>query len=144
MPELPEVETIRLGLEQNVIGLRITDIEALNLKSFQSSAQTADEHAIGAAIVGLERRGKVLIMRLDSGYSLLFHLKMTGQMVLVKPDGARYAGGHPTKSMADALPDKSTKVIFRLSDGSHPCTLTTSEFLAGLSWFPMPRCCATP
>jgi formamidopyrimidine-DNA glycosylase len=118
MPELPEVETIRVGLSQNIVGLKLTDIEVLNLKSFHSSAELTDKYAINAAIIRLERRGKVLIMRLDTGYSLLFHLKMTGQMVLVKPDGQRYAGGHPTKSMADVLPDGSTKVIFRLSDGS--------------------------
>ncbi len=118
MPELPEVETIRLGLEQKTLGLEITDIEVLHPKSFQSSAELADAQAIGATITGLDRRGKVLIIHLSTSYSLLFHLKMTGQMVLAKADGQRYAGGHPTKSMADTLPDKSTKVIFRLSDGS--------------------------
>lgn len=115
---MPEVETIRAGLAEKVVGLRLTDIEVLHPKSFQSPAELADQYAIGATITGLDRRGKVLIMELDSGYSLLFHLKMTGQMVLVKAGGERYAGGHPTKSMADTLPDKSTKVIFRLSDGS--------------------------
>ncbi len=69
-------------------------------------------------ITKIGRKGKVLIIELDTGYSLLFHLKMTGQMVLVKSGGERYAAGHPTKSMADQLPDKSTKVIFRFSDGS--------------------------
>ncbi len=118
MPELPEVETIRLGLEHNIIGLRITDIEVLHCKSFQSPADLADRYAIGAHVARLDRRGKVLIIELDSGYSLLCHLKMTGQMVLVKPGGTRYAGGHPTKSMAEALPDKSTKIIFRFNDGS--------------------------
>ncbi len=118
MPELPEVETIRMGLSQNIIGLKIDDIEVLHPKSFQSSTELIDEKAIGSKIIGLDRRGKVLIMQLNSGYSLLFHLKMTGQMVLVTKGGERYAGGHPTRSMADHLPDKSTKVIFRLSDGS--------------------------
>ncbi|HUC87154.1 MAG TPA: bifunctional DNA-formamidopyrimidine glycosylase/DNA-(apurinic or apyrimidinic site) lyase [Candidatus Saccharimonadales bacterium] len=118
MPELPEIETIRIGLASNIIGLRITDLEVLHPKTFQSASALADSFAIGATITKLERRGKVLIIELDSGYSLLFHLKMTGQMVLVKPGGGRYAGGHPTKSMAEALPDKSTKIIFRLSDGS--------------------------
>lgn len=118
MPELPEVETIRVGLQQHIIGLRLSDIEVLHLKSFQSSAELADSHAIGATITGLERKGKVLIMHLSTSYSLLFHLKMTGQMVLVQADGQRYAGGHPNRSMADQLPDKSTKIIFRLSDGS--------------------------
>lgn len=118
MPELPEVETIRVGLQGAIVGLRITDIEVLNPKSFHSEPELADAQAIGARVDRLDRRGKVLIMELDSGYSLLFHLKMTGQMVLVGPDGARSAGGHPTKSMAEALPDKSTKVIFRFDDGS--------------------------
>ncbi|TAK89056.1 bifunctional DNA-formamidopyrimidine glycosylase/DNA-(apurinic or apyrimidinic site) lyase [Patescibacteria group bacterium] len=118
MPELPEVETIRRGLEQTVIGRRIVDVESLHPKSLQTSAELIDEHAIGSDIVEFKRFGKVLVMRLSSGWSLLFHLKMTGQIVLVGPDGARHAGGHPTRSMADKLPDKSTKIIFRLDDGS--------------------------
>jgi len=118
MPELPEVETIRVGLQSKIVGLRITNIEVLEPRSFQASADLADTGAIGARVAKLKRRGKVLIMELDSGYSLLFHLKMTGQMVLVGPKGERSAGGHPTKSMADDLPDRSTKVIFRFDDGS--------------------------
>jgi formamidopyrimidine-DNA glycosylase len=118
MPELPEVETIRRGLSQTIIRLKIVDVESLHPKSLQSSPELIDKQAIGATIVELERRAKVLIIHLSSGYSLLFHLKMTGQMVLVRKGGERYAGGHPSKSMADTLPDKSTKVIFRLSDGS--------------------------
>lgn len=118
MPELPEVETIRVGLEPAIVGLRLQDIEVLHPKSFQAAAELADTYAIGARITKLDRRGKVLIVELSSGYSLLFHLKMTGQLVLVKAGGERYAGGHPTRSMAEALPDKSTKIIFRLSDGS--------------------------
>lgn len=118
MPELPEVETIRRGLAANIVGLVILGIEVLHLKSFASPVELIDAEAIGATITALDRKGKVLIIELSNGYSLLFHLKMTGQMVLVQPSGERYAGGHPTKSMADVLPDKSTKVIFRLSDGS--------------------------
>lgn len=118
MPELPEVETIRRGLEQTIVGRQIVDVESLHPKSLQTSAELIDEHAIGSKIVGFERFGKVLVIRLSSDWSLLFHLKMTGQMVLVRPDGNRYAGGHPTRSMADKLPDKSTKIIFRLDDDS--------------------------
>jgi formamidopyrimidine-DNA glycosylase len=118
MPELPEVETIRLGLSQTVVGLKIIDVAILHVKSFQSPVDHVQAHVLGAEITALERRGKVLIMELDNGYSLLFHLKMTGQIVLVRPGGERYAGGHPTNSMASQLPDKSTKVLFQLSDGS--------------------------
>lgn len=118
MPELPEVETIRRGLAQTVVGLTITGVESLHPKSLQADPELVDERAIGAKIDGFDRFGKVLAIKLSSGYSLLFHLKMTGQLVLVNVDGKRYAGGHPTNSMADRLPDRSTKIIFRLSDGS--------------------------
>ncbi len=77
-----------------------------------------DEFVIGATVTELDRRAKVLIIHLNTNHSLMIHLKMTGQMVLVAPDGGRQAGGHPTPSMAGELPDKSTKVIFRLKDGN--------------------------
>lgn len=118
MPELPEVETIRLGLNQYLVGQEIVDVEIFNLKSFPAPASQIDEQVIGSTVLELQRRAKVLIMPLSSGHSLLFHLKMTGQIVLVAPDGQRSAGGHPTSSMADALPDSSTRVVFRIQDGS--------------------------
>jgi formamidopyrimidine-DNA glycosylase len=118
MPELPEVETIRRGLERTLIGHRIINVEKLHSKSFQSSELDINKHVLGASVSGIDRRGKVLIVHLNSGYSLLFHLKMTGQIVLVYPDGHRSAGGHPTPSMSGGLPDKSTKVIFMLDGGS--------------------------
>jgi formamidopyrimidine-DNA glycosylase len=57
------------------------------------------------------------MVELDRGYTMLFHLKMTGQMVLVKADGERFAGGHPTESMAAMLPDRSTRVAFGFVSG---------------------------
>jgi formamidopyrimidine-DNA glycosylase len=71
----------------------------------------------GARIERVRRRGKVLVWDFSDERSLLFHLKMTGQMVLVKPDGERFAGGHPTGSMAAGLPDKSTREVFEFSSG---------------------------
>jgi formamidopyrimidine-DNA glycosylase len=118
MPELPEVETIRRGLEANIVGRQISDVEVLNPKSFPASADLVDAEVIGAKVKTLERRAKVLIINLSTGYSLLFHLKMTGQMVLVGSSGDRFAGGHPTKSMADTLPDNSTRVVFLFQNGA--------------------------
>jgi formamidopyrimidine-DNA glycosylase len=71
----------------------------------------------GATVTHVERHGKVLVMRLDNGQALLFHLKMTGQVVLEKADGERFAGGHPTESMAAGLPDRSTRVVFEFASG---------------------------
>lgn len=117
MPELPEVETIRRGLELGLVGQVIKGVEVLNEKTFMAPSQFINEAVVGQSVKHLDRRAKVLIWDLDNGYSLLFHLKMTGQVVLVKADGERFAGGHPTPSMASELPDRSTRVEFELASG---------------------------
>lgn len=117
MPELPEVETIRRGLELGISSQTITGVEVLWNGSFPVPPDLIQQIVVGATIKHLTRRAKVLIIELDNGYSILFHLKMTGQMVLVKADGERFAGGHPTRSMRDGLPDSSTKVIFSFATG---------------------------
>jgi formamidopyrimidine-DNA glycosylase len=117
MPELPEVETIRRGLELGLTSQKISGVEVLWAKSFPAPPDLIQQIVVGATVKHLGRRAKVLMIELDNGYSMLFHLKMTGQMVLEKADGERFAGGHPTKSMRDSLPDSSTKVIFSLESG---------------------------
>jgi formamidopyrimidine-DNA glycosylase len=82
---------------------------------------------VGAAIASVERRGKALIVGLAADgaavaggepWCLLIHLKMTGQLVYVDPErGERYGAGHPSGSLVDALPDKSTRVTLRLDRG---------------------------
>lgn len=115
MPELPEVETIRIGLNEHIIGQRIDDVEILYSK-FLNNEQVNDA-IIGQTIGRLERRAKVLIIELSGGHSLLVHLKMTGQIVLLEENGERFAGGHPTGSMAASLPDKSTRIIVTFASG---------------------------
>lgn len=115
MPELPEVETIRIGLSQYIIGQTVKSVDVLWSKNL--TVEQVSSAVIGASIVGLERRAKVLIIELNNGYSLLAHLKMTGQMVLVQANGERFAGGHPTGSMAAQLPDKSTRIVFTFASG---------------------------
>lgn len=139
MPELPEVETIKRGLAEHVVGQKITGVKRKWAKTLQDGGRhpavpatpaQIKKHVIGAKVTGLRRRGKVLIIDLDNGYSLLFHLKMTGQIVFesdnsktalrAKGEGLsqRFAGGHPTKSLESKLPDRSTRIIFELNDGS--------------------------
>lgn len=118
MPELPEVETIRRGLEQAIAGRIFTRVESLHPKSLQTPMKLLEDKLVRAKITSFDRFGKVLVVNLNSDYSLMMHLKMTGQVVLVQPSGERSAGGHPTRSMADKLPDSSTKLIFDLDDDS--------------------------
>jgi formamidopyrimidine-DNA glycosylase len=117
MPEGPEVETIRRGLELGIVGQTIAGVGVLFEGSFPAGAAERAARLEGAAVTHLARYGKVLALELSSGYALLFHLKMTGQLVLVKADGERFAGGHPTESMAATLPDRSTRVVFEFASG---------------------------
>lgn len=115
MPELPEVETIRVGLAARLIGQTISAVEVLWPKSL--SPAEAVSTIVGQEIVALDRRAKVLIIELKNDYSLLIHLKMTGQLVLAQQTGERLAGGHPSASMAAELPDRSTRVVFNMVSG---------------------------
>ncbi|GAC1371549.1 MAG: bifunctional DNA-formamidopyrimidine glycosylase/DNA-(apurinic or apyrimidinic site) lyase [Candidatus Saccharimonadales bacterium] len=117
MPEGPEVETIRRGLELSIVGQTVAGMELLWERSWLAAREMAAQVVTGAKVVHVARRAKLLLIELDNEYSLMFHLKMTGQLVLVKLDGERYAGGHPSGSMASALPDSSTRVVFKFESG---------------------------
>lgn len=70
---------------------------------------------VGARITAVKRRAKVLLIELDSEYSLVIHLKMTGQLVF---RGEQHFGaGHPNGSLIGELPDRSTRVTFTFDDG---------------------------
>ena len=115
MPELPEVETVRRGLEKLVVGRVITKVKILNEKSFQASNADVKNFVVGAKIVAARRRAKVLILDLDDDFSLVIHLKMTGQIVF-RDDDENWGAGHPTNSFVADLPDKSTRVEFELGE----------------------------
>ncbi|MBQ6147373.1 bifunctional DNA-formamidopyrimidine glycosylase/DNA-(apurinic or apyrimidinic site) lyase [Candidatus Saccharibacteria bacterium] len=112
MPELPEVETIRRGLEKRILNKKIVQVKVLEKKSFIGEA----EEVLGRKIEKLGRRGKVLIIELSKGESFLIHLRMTGQLIYIGRE--RFAGGHPNESFVEELPNKQTRVIIEFSDGA--------------------------
>lgn len=122
MPELPEVETIRRGLGRLLPGKKI--LSAIHIdspKSFPNPTAEVDSFMIGASVVSVRRRAKVLLIELDSDYTLVVHLKMTGQLVYVDSSQSiepRFGGGHPTDSLIGQLPDRSTRVVVKFTDGS--------------------------
>lgn len=116
MPELPEVETVRIGLSKLISGMKITKVTHDWPKSFPNAPEDIKQFLVGAKILAVKRRAKVLLIELDSKYSLIIHLKMTGQMVFVGKQ--RFGAGHPSDSLINDLPDKSTRVTFVFSDGS--------------------------
>lgn len=105
MPELPEVETVRKGLEQLVVGQTIASvavfwpriIEMPEVPLFQAFLQ-------GQEILAIERRGKFLILKLTD-FDLVSHLRMEGKY--------EYFPAAET-----AIQDKHTHVIFHMQDGS--------------------------
>jgi formamidopyrimidine-DNA glycosylase len=117
MPELPEVETVRAGLARLLPGLQIKDVWHDWPKSFPNAASDVDQFLLGAKIQGIRRRAKVLIIDLSTKYSLVIHLKMTGQLVF-RSKKERFGAGHPNASLVGDLPDKATRVIFTFQDAS--------------------------
>jgi formamidopyrimidine-DNA glycosylase len=103
MPELPEVETIKRELAPLVTGQRIKSVEFLWAKTLLSpSIAEFDSRVNGRRITELGRRGKYLIVRLDSGDSILVHLRMTGSFLVGR---------------GKELPDNHTRATIHLDDG---------------------------
>lgn len=84
MPELPEVETIVKGLRERLLGKLISEIYPLKNLALKSRSLTDIYHLCGAKIVDINRRGKYIIFLLSEDEALLFHLGMTGQLLLMK------------------------------------------------------------
>lgn len=85
MPELPEVETVCRQLEPELEGRRIERLEVLDARWCRPLPPVELEAAVtGRTIVGLGRRGKYLLLGLDGAQTLVMHLRMTGNLVLVE------------------------------------------------------------
>jgi formamidopyrimidine-DNA glycosylase len=89
VPELPEVETIRAGLESHLVGRTFKHVEIADsrLTRPHDPVETAAE-LTGETVAALERRGKYLVVRFASGRVLLIHLRMTGSLLLIRDGGA--------------------------------------------------------
>jgi formamidopyrimidine-DNA glycosylase len=85
MPELPEVEVVRRGLADHVVGRELTAVRVHHpraVRRHEAGAADLTARLLGTRIVGTGRRGKYLWLTLDSGEALVVHLGMSGQMLL--------------------------------------------------------------
>lgn len=91
MPELPEVETVRRGLEEQLVGRVFTGLERLEWPRTIAtpSPDVLAERIAGRRVRGVGRRAKLLIIGLDGGEHLVIHLRMTGQVQVVRGDTPR-------------------------------------------------------
>ncbi len=119
MPELPEVETVCRQLEPELEGRRVEQLEVLDERWTRPAPAAQVERALAnATIEGLGRRGKYLLLGLDGGRTLVMHLRMTGNLVLVEgeervdpSEGMRLYEGERSTS------ERHLRARFMLDDG---------------------------
>jgi len=126
MPELPEVEALRLGLLNHLIGRKITDVQVFKPKLVYSNSNKRIECSYkknefetelkNQVFKSIKRRAKNLIFEFESGKIMLVHLKMTGQMVY-QDANTTTLGGHPIELSENKLPNKHSHIIFDLDEG---------------------------
>jgi len=110
MPELPEVQSVKLQLDKFLVGHIIEDV-----KVNTPSIITGDVNKItGAKVKNIRRFGKVLVFDTDKNFSIVSHIKLTGQFIYRGPNLKR--GKELSKKVVGGLGGKHTHVIFQLSD----------------------------
>ncbi len=111
MPELPEVETVKIGLQKYLVGHKILDVEVKVPKLFQGDPK----NLTGAKATGIRRVGKGLIIDLNNGYSMAIHIKLTGQLIY---RDEKTKNVQVSKEKVGQLPSNATHVIFTLDKGA--------------------------
>ena len=118
MPELPEVEGLCRDLSRALPGRSIAEFDLRLPKVFHPSPGLGPVDLVGATFETVRRRAKMLVFRLSKDLSVVTHLRLSGQLVLVKGGEVLVAGGHPVPGFGAPLPHKSTHAIFTLDDDS--------------------------
>jgi len=125
MPELPEVETVRRDLLKHLIGAVFQDIKIINFKNVAPRAAFLAKFLQAKKIKDISRRGKLLIVQLEAVKDfpyLLFHLKMTGQLIYQDNKSSLF-GGHSLSNQSfeaavgGSLPNKFTRAYFSFKQG---------------------------
>ena len=114
MPELPEVETIKLGLNKYLVGHKIENVEVKLPRIF--TGDTKD--IVNTKIISVERFGKGLVINLSNGYCIAIHIKLTGQLIYNDLSFVRNRNIHLSKAKVGTLPNKFTHIIFDLDKGA--------------------------
>jgi formamidopyrimidine-DNA glycosylase len=111
MPELPEVETVRRGLEPVMTGQVIAQADVRRPDLRWPLPPRMAERLTGARVLGLRRRSKYILADLDTGETLLIHLGMSGRMLLSGAMLGQFYQNHPA-------PAKHDHVILDMADGA--------------------------
>jgi formamidopyrimidine-DNA glycosylase len=116
MPELPEVETVRRGLEPILVGNAFARVEQRRPDLRFPLPKHFGERLSGRKVESLDRRAKYLLARLDDGEVLVMHLGMTGHFTIDHANGKTNAPGQFAHPVADT--PKHEHIVFHLGDGT--------------------------
>jgi formamidopyrimidine-DNA glycosylase len=116
MPELPEVETVRRGLEPVLVGNRFESVEQRRKDLRFPLPRDFARRLEGRKITGLDRRAKYLLGRLDNGEVLVMHLVMTGRFTIDRANGAPMTPG--SLVYPASLAPKHEHIVFHMGDGT--------------------------
>jgi len=101
MPELPEVETVRRGIESRVVGRKIGQVEVGRERSVRRVGKEAVVHGLtNTTILTARRRGKYLLFDLDSGDEMMIHLRMSGRVLIAESGASRPPHTHVVLPLA--------------------------------------------
>jgi formamidopyrimidine-DNA glycosylase len=109
MPELPEVETVRRGIEPHVLGRAIKSVTVRDARLRWPVPANLAAIITGKKITGTARRGKYLLLQLSGGDQLIIHLGMSGRLFVLKP-------GHPLKKHDHVDIELTGGVMLRFND----------------------------
>ncbi|MFZ5390650.1 MAG: bifunctional DNA-formamidopyrimidine glycosylase/DNA-(apurinic or apyrimidinic site) lyase [Patescibacteria group bacterium] len=115
MPELPEVETIKRDLQKIAPGRSIKSIKLKDKSVARAWPKNYHSFFKGLKINSVDRRAKLILLKLSNGSAWAIHLKMTGQIV-VKVKAGLLSGGHPIDNVR-GVPNKFTRLTISLSGG---------------------------
>jgi formamidopyrimidine-DNA glycosylase len=102
VPELPEVETVRRGLERHLVGRRIVTVDVGRERTVRRTSREALIDGLSDTVVErADRRGKYLLLPLDSGDTLMIHLRMSGQVLLAARGSERPPHTHVVMHLDD-------------------------------------------
>jgi len=117
MPELPEVHIITADLNRYIKGYKIIDVSISKDYKALPNNVTFSKNIIGTKIIGAQRIAKNILLELDSGNFILFHLAMTGQILFQ----------NQSKKINSSKSSNPAKVIFTLNKGSETKTLKFTD-----------------
>ena len=92
MPELPEVETVRRGLEHLIVGKKIVSVEVCVPKMVKTGVEDFQLNILGQTFESIGRRGKYLLLNLNR-QTIISHLRMEGKYLLFEdevPDNKQF------------------------------------------------------